>query len=312
MSAANDAGVQDVPLPEDGVVLGNGERSDGPPDPSTLRAALHSLDPNCGEPTRTDRRLKPIARAAREYPNLQHTLKLLAENWVNERYWGKPCTGFVGRFVLTGLPIATAFGDEWERLLGTESSAGDKTLGTLYSDAGAAGWPGLTTNRMHTEQQERELAEELRALELETIGLYIDLAKRGKLVELGADELTESLAFFYERDPTEFDRMKAQFLEVNPQVPWTAIEHAVEAFVVDGRDELLEPHREAHRKHLSMLLAYFQSGVVKLKEPPRLLEALEYLRYYHPVQHKQARLAINTAVASAASAALNEAWSQRA
>ena len=46
-------------------------------------------------------------------------------------------------------------------------------------------------------------------------------------------------------------------------------------------------------------------------KPPSFGEAINFLHYFHPVQYRPARAAFAKAIAEAATAALNEAWSQR-
>jgi hypothetical protein len=111
------------------------DRPHGPPDIERLRTALATQDPDCSEDEWTLRRIAPMARAARDYPELAEDLRALAIEWSGgvlqgtaSRKWCEP-----GGNGLTG---EQAFPDVWNRFSREEDREGSViTLGTIFHDA---------------------------------------------------------------------------------------------------------------------------------------------------------------------------------
>lgn len=104
-----------------------------------LASALTVLDPDCDDYEWKLKRLAPLAKAARENPTSERTLRELARSWSSgelrgypARAWGTP--GGNGR---TGEEV---FDEVWARFLKGGYSGRPATVGTIYYDAAAAGW----------------------------------------------------------------------------------------------------------------------------------------------------------------------------
>jgi hypothetical protein len=107
----------------------------GPPDMERLRTALATQDPDCSEDEWTFYRIAPMARAAREYPELAEALRALAIEWSGGVLQGKPSRKWCepGGNGLTG---EQAFPDVWNRFSREEDREGSViTLGTIFHDA---------------------------------------------------------------------------------------------------------------------------------------------------------------------------------
>lgn len=110
------------------------DRPHGPPDLDAIRTALVVLDPDCSEEDWRLRRIAPLARTARDHPELAEDLRALAMEWSSgvlreepSRKWREP-----GGNGLTG---EQEFDRTWNRFLQEEGREGVYTLATIHHDA---------------------------------------------------------------------------------------------------------------------------------------------------------------------------------
>lgn len=103
-----------------------------------LASALCALSPDVEEHVWSLHRIAPIARAARENPDLAVDLYLLARRWSSGELRGLPATAWTtsGGKGLTGEQY---FDTLWKRFL-NDGYIGGRTLGSIYFEARAAGW----------------------------------------------------------------------------------------------------------------------------------------------------------------------------
>lgn len=111
-----------------------------PPDLTPLASALAVLDPDCDEPIWALRRLAPMARAARDYPEYHDQLYALARSWSSGELAGIEAQAWItpGNNGRTGEQY---FDTVWHRFL-TEKHSGRHTtvLRSIYRDAELTGW----------------------------------------------------------------------------------------------------------------------------------------------------------------------------
>ena len=128
----------------------------GPPDLETLASALTLLDPDCEESIWTLERLAPLARAARQHPELAAAIYALAKSWSSgeirgeaSRKWCTPgCNGKTGEQAFEGV---------WQRFLNEHikgHTGSQTTLGTIYHAAKEAGW--IAAGKAEEQFQPRE------------------------------------------------------------------------------------------------------------------------------------------------------------
>lgn len=104
-----------------------------------LASALTVLDPDCDDYEWKLRRMSPLAKAARENPTSEKTLRELAKSWSSGKLRGWPSTKWKtpGKNGRTGEEV---FDEAWARFLKGGYSGRPATVGTIYYDAAAAGW----------------------------------------------------------------------------------------------------------------------------------------------------------------------------
>lgn len=104
-----------------------------------LVSALMQLDPDCDDYEWKLRRMSPLAKAARENPASEKTLRELAKSWSSGKLRGWPSTKWKtpGKNGRTGEEV---FDEAWARFLKGGYSGRPATVGTIYYDAAAAGW----------------------------------------------------------------------------------------------------------------------------------------------------------------------------
>lgn len=106
-----------------------------------LASALMHLDPDCDDYEWKLKRMAPLAKAARENPASERTLRELARLWSSGELRGYPAMawGTPGGNGRTGEEV---FDEEWSRFLTTIYRGTPVTLGTIFYDAKAVGWDG--------------------------------------------------------------------------------------------------------------------------------------------------------------------------
>ncbi len=123
------------------AMVGPNERFHGPPDMDRLRTVLSHLDPDVDEEIWKLRRIAPLARAARDYPDFAEDLRKLAIEWSGGALRGAPSRKWTepGGNGLTGEQY---FDQVWNRFLREGDRDGSLiTLGTIFHDARPAGGP---------------------------------------------------------------------------------------------------------------------------------------------------------------------------
>jgi hypothetical protein len=112
----------------------------GSPDLTRLASALRVLDPDCDEATWSLRRIAPLAREARAFPELAAGLYALARTWSSGELRGQPSAKWQRASTVNGKAGAAVFAANWTRFLREEPKGAHTTLGTIYRDAKLAGW----------------------------------------------------------------------------------------------------------------------------------------------------------------------------
>lgn len=104
-----------------------------------LASALAVLDPDCDEPTWTLHRLAPMARQARDYPELHDELYTLAQSWSSGELGGIASQAWrtAGNNGKTGEEY---FDFVWNRFLTERCSGRPTTLRSIFRDAAMTGW----------------------------------------------------------------------------------------------------------------------------------------------------------------------------
>lgn len=105
-----------------------------------LAAALRLLDPDCDEATWKLRRIAPMARAARQHPQVAAGLKGLAKSWSSGDLRGVPSKAWVTPGQSNGRMGAAIFESVWHRFMRADYRGTPTTLGTIYHDAALAEW----------------------------------------------------------------------------------------------------------------------------------------------------------------------------
>ena len=113
--------------------------SDTPPDLDLLASAMKFLDPDCDDYTWKFHRLAPLARIAREHPELALLAYALAKAWSSGELRGKPSTAW-GTRGANGQTGAEAFEVQWKRFLQPNHSAKQTSVGSIYFHAKEVGW----------------------------------------------------------------------------------------------------------------------------------------------------------------------------
>lgn len=113
----------------------------GPPDVKRLASALAVLDPDCDERQWKFEIIAPLARAARDYPEVAQELKQLATEFSSGALRGTPSTSWVTPGNSNKLTGEQAFEGQWKRFFSEPASDENRTgLGTIFHNAELAGW----------------------------------------------------------------------------------------------------------------------------------------------------------------------------
>ena len=211
--------------PDDFVVVrATGERSDGPPHYFTLRSALAYVRPDGDPATVKERVLVPLARVAREHPDAM--VRHSAQSWWSGLYH---LAAGAGPDELLPNRGWAEFDVLWGELLCASTGVKQHTLGTVYKDASAAGWPGLTTDTLYTKQELADQWQELRDFDMHSVADLLDSLEQGDKDALEFPEFVEALAHLYQDDPFEYSRVKVLIQQADPTVSLTALDEAVVA-----------------------------------------------------------------------------------
>ncbi len=113
----------------------------GAPSVPRLSSAMVVLDPDCDERQWKFEIIAPLARAARDYPEVAEGLKQLAISFSSGELRGKPSTSWVTPGNSNKLTGEQAFEGQWKRFLNESPSDTSRTgLGTIFHNAEQAGW----------------------------------------------------------------------------------------------------------------------------------------------------------------------------
>ena len=113
----------------------------GPPDIQRLSSALAVQDPDCDEREWKFGVIGPLARAARDYPEIADGLEQLAISFSSGELRGKPSRSWTTPGKSNGLTGEQVFDSVWERFLNEPPSDDTRTsLGTIFHNAENAGW----------------------------------------------------------------------------------------------------------------------------------------------------------------------------
>lgn len=112
----------------------------GSPDLSELTSALKMLTPDCDEYTWKFHRIAPMARVAREHPELANEVQALAKSWSSGELCGIASKAWVTPGQSNGLTGAQTFESQWKRFLQPNPSGKQSSLGSIYFHAKELGW----------------------------------------------------------------------------------------------------------------------------------------------------------------------------
>jgi hypothetical protein len=110
------------------------------PDLKRLASALKSLTPDCEEDIWKLKRLAPMAKAAKDHPELSDQLRELARDWSSGELAGSSSVAWSTAGKKGGLTGEAAFEIEWDRFSKSNYTGKSTTLNTIYYDAMEVGW----------------------------------------------------------------------------------------------------------------------------------------------------------------------------
>jgi len=131
---------EDQSTPQSKDSGGPTQQNYGPPDLTKLASALKFIDPDCDDATWKLHRLAPLARTARENPELAGDLRQLAAQWSSGELGGRPSKAWTTPGRSNGIKGQDAFAGQWARFVADDYAGKSATLGTIYFDARKAGW----------------------------------------------------------------------------------------------------------------------------------------------------------------------------
>ena len=215
---------------DDSAEEGAIEQSYGPPDVAKLTSALAYLDPDCDEATWKLRRLAPLARAARTYPEWANELKELAKKWSRGDLQAKPSSAWVTPGASSGRTGAEIFEATWRRFLQGNDAAQQSTttLGTVYHDADRAGWAYSAANTA-TSKTPRPQADGQAQLEAArtTLAAVVEKVKAGDVGAPLEPESVAGLRLIAASNAADYQRLRNELKTANKNVSLVAIDSAV-------------------------------------------------------------------------------------
>lgn len=116
------------------------QSSYGPPDLISLASALKVLPPDCDEYTWKFHRMAPLARVARENPELAQNAYALAKSWSSGQLRGIPSEAWVTPSRSTGRTGEQEFEAQWKRFLQPNPSGKQSSVGSIFFHAKELGW----------------------------------------------------------------------------------------------------------------------------------------------------------------------------
>lgn len=200
----------------------------GPPNLSRLSAALAFLDPDCEEYSWKLRRIGPLARAARDYPEKSSDLRKLASSWSSGALWVTPSIDWTTPGS-DGIAGAKAFDKVWSRFIEEEPAADRHTLATIFHDADLAGWNGCPREGDAVDLDEAKLA-----LSKQVLDALLARVKGGDVGAHLEPENVAELRDLMDRNPAGYQRYKNELKTANPKLSLTALGDAVKQRRAEG------------------------------------------------------------------------------
>lgn len=224
----------------------------GPPNLNKLASALKFLTPDCAEETWKLRRLAPMARSAREHPEIEPDLRKLATDWSSGALRGEACPAWLKPGNNNGMTGEQAFDGQWTRFLNAADNDKSATLGTVYFDAKAAGWDDRSED---FDVVDTDLDEEVDASSLEqaqeVIDALLEAVRAGDFAAPLEPDSLAALSVVCANDPAMYQRIRAKLKMANRQVPLGAIDKEMKARLADSG---AAPTHHAYAKALIRVL----------------------------------------------------------
>jgi P4 family phage/plasmid primase-like protien len=207
----------------------------GPPNLNKLASALKFLTPDCEEETWKLHRMAPLARVAREHPEMEPELRKLGMDWSSGALRGEPSAAWVTPGKTNGMTGEQAFPGQWTRFLNAADTDKPATLGTIYFDAKEAGWAAESES---FDVIDDDIDEEAAASSLEHARVAIEalLVKvhEGDFAAPLEPENLAALSVLYGSDQAAYQRVRINLKKANRQVPLGAIDREMSTRVADN------------------------------------------------------------------------------
>lgn len=206
----------------------------GPPRLSKLAAALKLLTPDCDEATWKLHRLAPMARAAREHPEMEPDLRKLAMDWSSGALRGEACHAWVTPGNTNGMTGEQAFAGQWTRFLKADDTDKPATLGTIYFDAKEAGWDDQSeSSDVIDDIDEAAAASSVEQAHVTIEALLVKVHEGDFAAPLELENLA-ALSVLYGSDQAAYQRARIKLKKANRQVPLGAIDREMKTRVGDN------------------------------------------------------------------------------
>lgn len=177
-----------------------------------LRLALTVLDPDVGEPIWKLRRIAPLARLARDCPDLAEAIYDMARAWSRGDYWVHPSRAWITPGHSNGKTGEQVFDEEWQRFLQDRYSGNAVTIATIFHDARELGWLDPTDAFALVTPEEDALAAALQVAER-----MLEQAKGDPGAPFEPDALA-AMRVIQQRSPADFQRLRVALRKANPSV----------------------------------------------------------------------------------------------
>jgi P4 family phage/plasmid primase-like protien len=195
------------------------------PDLARLASALRVLDPDCDDSTWKLRRLAPMAREARAFPDLADGLRALARTWSSGELRGLPACKWQTSTTQGGPCGADIFATTWNRFLTETFDGAPTTLGTIYHDATLAGWSAALPVVPATTQA--AATKPVHARDSSTLDALVAQLKAGDIGAPLEPQHVTAMATLQRESPAQYTRFRQQLKDVNGKVPLAAVDSAV-------------------------------------------------------------------------------------
>jgi putative DNA primase/helicase len=224
-----------IAVPSRPSAQGEAAATYGSPNLDKLGSALAVLPPDCDEATWKLHRLAPLARAAREHPEMAPDLRKLAMDWSSGALRGEPSKAWVTPGNTNGLTGEAAFEGQWTRFLNDTHNGNTASLGTIYFHAREAGWDDRSDDFevIDTESEEDAASSSLAQAQLTIDALLVKVQDGDFAAPLEPENLA-ALSVLYGADQAAYQRARIKLKKANRQVPLGAIDREMRTRVGDN------------------------------------------------------------------------------